>query len=96
MMAVLIPFFEFLTRPFIIECAQRMPVDARANDVTVLVDTPDPLRGILIYGRAEIDYDNIYEQVLKINETSFRGMSKEKLERITKAYLARAPTAEGL
>jgi nitroimidazol reductase NimA-like FMN-containing flavoprotein (pyridoxamine 5'-phosphate oxidase superfamily) len=59
----------------------------RNNDVTVLVDTPDPLRGILIYGRAEIDYDNIYEQVLRINETSFRGMSKEKLERATQAYV---------
>jgi hypothetical protein len=61
----------------------------RNNDVTVLVDTPDPLRGILIYGKAEIDYDNVYETVLKINETSLRarGMSKEQLERVTKAYL---------
>ena len=61
----------------------------RNNDVTVLVDTPDPLRGILIYGSAEIDYDNVYEQVLTINETSpaFIGMPKEKLERITKAYV---------
>ena len=60
-----------------------------SNDVTVLVDTPDPLRGILIYGKAEIDYDNVYEQALTINETSpaFMGLSKEKLERITKAYV---------
>jgi len=58
-----------------------------SNDVTVLVDTPDPLRGILIYGKAEIDYDNVYEQALRINETSpaFMGLPKEKLERITKA-----------
>jgi hypothetical protein len=55
----------------------------------VLVDTLDPLRGILIYGSAEIDYENVYEQVLTINETSpaFIGMPKEKLERITKAYV---------
>jgi len=61
----------------------------RNNDVSVLVDTLDPLRGILIYGKAEIDYDNVYEQALTINETSpaFIGMPKEKLERITKAYV---------
>jgi nitroimidazol reductase NimA-like FMN-containing flavoprotein (pyridoxamine 5'-phosphate oxidase superfamily) len=27
----------------------------RNNDVSVLIDTLDPLRGILIYGKAEID-----------------------------------------
>jgi hypothetical protein len=61
----------------------------RNNDVTVLVDTMDPLRGILIYGLAEMDYDNVYEQVLTINETSpaFSGMPREKLERVTRAYV---------
>jgi general stress protein 26 len=61
----------------------------RNNDVTVLVDTLDPLRGILIYGTAEIDHDNVYEQVLTINETSpaFCDMPKEKLQRVTKAYV---------
>jgi hypothetical protein len=61
----------------------------RNNDVSVLVDTPDPLRGILIYGTAEIDHDNVYEQALTINETSpaFVGMPKEKLQRVTKAYV---------
>jgi hypothetical protein len=61
----------------------------RNNDVTVLVDTLDPLRGILIYGKAEIDYDNVYEQALTINETSpaFIGMPKEKFQRVTKAYV---------
>jgi hypothetical protein len=61
----------------------------RNNDVSALVDTLNPLRGILIYGKAEIDYDNVYEQALTINETSpaFIGMPKEKLERITKAYV---------
>jgi uncharacterized pyridoxamine 5'-phosphate oxidase family protein len=61
----------------------------RNNDVTVLVDTPDPLRGVLIYGRAEIDYDNVYEQTLKILETSpnMRERPKEEQERITKVYI---------
>jgi nitroimidazol reductase NimA-like FMN-containing flavoprotein (pyridoxamine 5'-phosphate oxidase superfamily) len=61
----------------------------RNNDVTVLVDTPNPFRGILIYGKAEVDYDNVYEQELAINEASpaFQGMSREKLERITRFYV---------
>ena len=61
----------------------------RDNDVTVLIDTPNPIRGILIYGKAEIDYDNVYEQELAINEASpaFQGMPREKLERITKFYV---------
>jgi hypothetical protein len=61
----------------------------RNNDVTVLVDTLNPLRGILVYGTAEIDYSNVHEQSLTINEASpaFIGMSKEKLQRVTKAYV---------
>jgi len=61
----------------------------RDNDVTVLIDTPNPIRGILIYGKAEIDYDNVYEQELAVTEASpaFQGMPREKLERITKFYV---------
>jgi hypothetical protein len=59
----------------------------RNNDVTVLIDTLDPLRGILIYGTAEIDYDNVYEQALTFMEALFHKMPKEKVQRITKAYL---------
>jgi len=61
----------------------------RNNNITVLIDTPDPLRGILIYGMAEIDCDNVYEHALTIMETSppLVGMPKEKFERITKAYV---------
>ena len=61
----------------------------RNNDITVLVDTPNPFRGILIYGTAEIDHNNVYEQELTINEVSpaFQGMSREKLERITRYYV---------
>ena len=59
----------------------------RNNDVTVLIDTLDPLRCILIYGTAEIDHDNVYEQAVSVMETFFHGMPKEKVQRITKAYL---------
>ena len=60
----------------------------RNNQVTVLVDTPE-LRGILIYGTAEIDYDNIYEKAPTILETArpVLGLPKEKLERIAKTYV---------
>jgi len=61
----------------------------RNNDVTVLVDTPHPLRGILIYGTAKIDYDNVYEEAPAIMETShpIHGMSKERLQHFAKGYL---------
>jgi hypothetical protein len=62
----------------------------RNNSVTVLIDTLNPItRGVLIYGKAEIDPENVYEQVLKINETSpaFSGMTREKLQQVTKAYV---------
>jgi len=61
----------------------------RNNDVTVLIDTQTPLRGILIYGKAEIDNDNVYEQAVSVLEgaAEMRGMPKEKVQRITQAYL---------
>jgi hypothetical protein len=61
----------------------------RNNDVTVLVDEVDTLRGIQIHGTAEIDYDNIYEQAPTVLETArpISGVPKEKLERIAKAYV---------
>jgi nitroimidazol reductase NimA-like FMN-containing flavoprotein (pyridoxamine 5'-phosphate oxidase superfamily) len=61
----------------------------RNNDVSVLIDTLDPLRGMLIYGTAEIDYDNVYEQAVSVLEgaAEMSGMPKEKVQRITKAYL---------
>ena len=62
----------------------------RNNNVTVLIDTLNPVtRGVIIYGTAHIEYENVYEQVLKINETSpaFSGMTKEKLQLVTKAYV---------
>jgi nitroimidazol reductase NimA-like FMN-containing flavoprotein (pyridoxamine 5'-phosphate oxidase superfamily) len=61
----------------------------RNNDVTVLVDEVDTLRGIQIHGTAEIDYDNIYEEAPTVLENArpVLGVPKEKLERIAKAYV---------
>jgi hypothetical protein len=50
----------------------------RKNEVSVLVDTPDRLRVILIYGNAEIGYDDVYEQSCTVMETFLRGMLKEE------------------
>lgn len=57
----------------------------RNNDVTVLIDTQKPLRGILIYGKAEIGYDKVYEQATAAVEKM--GVPKEKVQRFTKDYL---------
>jgi nitroimidazol reductase NimA-like FMN-containing flavoprotein (pyridoxamine 5'-phosphate oxidase superfamily) len=61
----------------------------RNNDVTVLVDEVDTLRGIQINGTAEIEYDNVYEQAPTVLETArpVLRVSKEKLKRIAKAYV---------
>jgi len=57
------------------------------NNVTVLIDTHDkrPERGVLIYGKAELDYDNVYQKAVSVFETW--GLPKEKVERFTQAYL---------
>jgi hypothetical protein len=61
----------------------------RNNDVTVLIDTENPLRGILIHGTAQIDYNNIFEQTLTILETSplIRNKPRDQQQRIAKAYI---------
>jgi len=59
----------------------------RNNDVTVLIDTQQPIRGILIYGKAEIDYDNVYEQAVSVMEPFARDVPKDKLQRFTQAFL---------
>jgi nitroimidazol reductase NimA-like FMN-containing flavoprotein (pyridoxamine 5'-phosphate oxidase superfamily) len=61
----------------------------RNNDVTVLVDEVNTLRGIQIHGTAKIDHDNIYEQAPTVLETArpVSGLPKEKQERIAKAYV---------
>jgi nitroimidazol reductase NimA-like FMN-containing flavoprotein (pyridoxamine 5'-phosphate oxidase superfamily) len=61
----------------------------RNNDVSVLIDTLEPLRGMLIYGTAEVDYNNVFEQAVSVLEgaVEMRNIPKEKVQRITKAYL---------
>jgi hypothetical protein len=59
----------------------------RNNDVTVLIDTQHPLRGVLIYGKAEIDYHNVYQQAVSVMEAAAGDMPKDKVQRLTQAYL---------
>jgi nitroimidazol reductase NimA-like FMN-containing flavoprotein (pyridoxamine 5'-phosphate oxidase superfamily) len=61
----------------------------RDNDITVLIDTENPLRGILIYGTAEIDYDydKVYEHAALVVEGTMGSMPNERLQRVTRAYL---------
>jgi general stress protein 26 len=57
----------------------------RNNDVTVLIDTGSA-QGILIYGKAKLEYDNIYPTAVSVWETTFRA-SRDKVERLVRAYL---------
>jgi nitroimidazol reductase NimA-like FMN-containing flavoprotein (pyridoxamine 5'-phosphate oxidase superfamily) len=59
----------------------------RNDDVTVLIDTPNPIKGVLIYGEAEIDSDNVYEQAVSVNEAYASDMPKDKVQRFTRAFL---------
>jgi len=57
----------------------------RNNDVTVLIDT-ERAQGILIYGKAELEYDNVYQLMVSLGEAAFRA-PRDKVERFVKAYL---------
>ena len=57
----------------------------RNNDVTVLVDTGSA-QGILIYGKAELEYDNVCQMALSVWESSYRA-PRDKLERFIQAAL---------
>ena len=59
----------------------------RNDDVTVLIDTQNPIKGVLIYGKAEVDYDNVYEQAVSVNEAYASDMPKDKVQRFTRAFL---------
>lgn len=59
----------------------------RNNDVTVLIDTVRPFRGILIYGKAELDYDNVHQQAVSVLEKAAPTIAKEKVEKFIQAYL---------
>jgi len=59
----------------------------RNNNVTVLIDT-EQVQGVLIYGKAELEYDNIYDLIVSVWETAFlTPPPRDKLERFIQAYL---------
>jgi general stress protein 26 len=57
----------------------------RNNDVTVLIDTGSA-QGILIYGKAELEYDNVYQMALSVWENSYRA-PRDKFEHFVQAAL---------
>ena len=57
----------------------------RNNDVTVLIDTGNA-QGILIYGKAELEYGNVYQMALSVWEKTFRA-PRDKFERFVQAAL---------
>ena len=58
----------------------------RNNNVTVLIDT-EKVQGILIYGKAELEYDNVYQLALSVWESALPSYPREKVERLVQAYL---------
>jgi nitroimidazol reductase NimA-like FMN-containing flavoprotein (pyridoxamine 5'-phosphate oxidase superfamily) len=57
----------------------------RNKNVTVLVSKENPFRGIMIYGEAELEYDNVVSKAVIVLETS--GYSREKIEHFVEALL---------
>jgi len=57
----------------------------RNNNVTVLIDT-ETVKGVLIYGKAELEHDNVYQLAVLMWEKAFRA-PRNKVERLVKAYL---------
>jgi len=57
----------------------------RNNNVTVLIDT-ETVQGVLIYGKAELEHENVYQLAVLMWEKAFRA-PRDKVERLVKAYL---------
>ena len=57
----------------------------RNNNVTVLIDN-EKGQGILIYGKAKVEYDNVYQTALSVWEKAYQA-PRDKVERLVKAYL---------
>ncbi|HVO36556.1 MAG TPA: pyridoxamine 5'-phosphate oxidase family protein [Candidatus Acidoferrum sp.] len=57
----------------------------RNNNVTVLIDN-EKAQGILIYGKAKVEYDNIYQTALLVWEKAIHA-PRDRLERFVRAYL---------
>jgi nitroimidazol reductase NimA-like FMN-containing flavoprotein (pyridoxamine 5'-phosphate oxidase superfamily) len=57
----------------------------RNDNVTVLIDN-EKAQGILIYGKAKVEYDNVYQTALSVWEKTIHAQ-RDKVERLVKAYL---------
>ena len=57
----------------------------RNKNVTVLIDN-EKAQGILIYGKAEVEYDNVYQTALLVWEKAIHA-PRDRLERFVRAYL---------
>jgi len=57
----------------------------RNNNVTVLIDN-EKAQGILIYGKARVEYNNVYQTALSVWEKEIHAQ-RDKVERFVKAYL---------
>jgi len=55
------------------------------NNVTVLIDN-ESVQGVLIYGKAELEYDDVYQLAVSMWEKAFRA-PRDKVGRLVKAYL---------
>jgi hypothetical protein len=51
----------------------------------VLIDN-EKAQGIIIYGKAKVEYDNVYQIALSVWEKAIRA-PRDKLERFVKTYL---------
>lgn len=51
----------------------------------MLIDNENA-QGILIYGKAELEYDNVYQSAVSIWENAIRA-PRDKVERLVQAYL---------
>jgi hypothetical protein len=55
------------------------------KNITVLIDN-EKGQGILIYGKAKVEHDNVYQTALSVWERAFQA-PRDKVERLVKAYL---------
>ncbi len=58
----------------------------RNNKVTILIDTEKPVRGIMIYGTAEFDYNDVLPTAISISE---KYLPKEQAKNLTEEFVRR-------
>lgn len=52
----------------------------RNNKVTILIDTEEPFRGVMIYGEAELDYNDVLPTIILICE---KYLPKDKAKNLS-------------